>query len=65
MDYPMTEFTEVCTDPDEAKAIVMSLRMYITACASSGKLPQMSHMVEIAYALDDATKAYVEAIKMD
>jgi hypothetical protein len=60
----MTDFNIVETDPDVNKAIVMSLRMYIDICRTSGKLPQMGHMVEIAFALDAGTKALIEATKI-
>ena len=51
-------------DPDVCSAIVCSMRLYVDACEHAGKLPQMLHLVEILYAEDSTTKAFIEAKKM-
>ena len=61
----MTDFSTMERDPDVCRAIVMSMRIYIGACASAQKPPDRAHMVKIAYGLDPSTQAFVEVIKMD
>lgn len=61
----MTDFDTIENDTDVCKAIVASMRLYICICKDMGKLPQVSHMVEIAYGLDAGTQALIALNKMD
>ena len=52
------------TDPDVCAAIVFSLRLYIEACECAGRLPNITHLVERAFAEDKGTKALIQANKI-
>lgn len=61
----MTDWNMTVDSGEEAKVIVTSMRIYIHACSQAGSVPKPSHLFEIAFGIDPATKALIEVAKED